>query len=299
MSTATYPACPVCSAPAKLWRTKQEKADTYRIERCEQCAYGFVNPRPSAEFLTEFYSQVGHGERNREMTAESVLAQEERYPNSTLDAKRMLSVVKQLTGNRKSSLFLDVGCGYGIYSREARRAGFDVVALEPAAVERRIASDLAGTSPRAISFEEADGGPYAVILMSHILEHALDVNVWIAKAWGLLEPGGILAIALPNFDSLFRKVMQERDPYVCPPAHLNYFNARNLSRLLARHGFEVAHTEWVSRLPVSTFEKRLKFLGPATPIALRLGDVVLQGMDRARHGMTLHIYARKVNAAAQ
>ena len=90
-----------------------------------------------------------------------------------------------------------------------------------------------------------------------ILEHALDVNGWVRKAGSLLAPGGVLAIALPNFGSFLRLALQENDPYVCPPAHLNYFTAKNLSLLLQRHGFSVAAVQWISRINPTLVVQRL------------------------------------------
>jgi len=52
-----------------------------------------------------------------------------------------------------------------------------------------------------------------------------------SKAHTILERNGIVAIALPNLGSIFRIVMQEMEPYICPPAHLIFFNPYSLSKL--------------------------------------------------------------------
>jgi 2-polyprenyl-3-methyl-5-hydroxy-6-metoxy-1,4-benzoquinol methylase len=208
-----------------------------------------------------------------------------------------VGTIKSLSNNSSYNKFLDIGCGYGFFSKEAQAAGFDVISLELAQNERKIAKDLIKSDPIASSFEEFECPPesLAAILMSQILEHAFDVNGWIAKAHSLLAREGVVAIALPNYGSIFRKVMQEKEPYICPPAHLNFFSANSLSRLLENQGFKVEAVQWISRLPKSAFEKRLPRLGkPLLPVINAASTAVLQAIDAARLGMMINVYARKV-----
>ena len=106
---------------------------------------------------------------------------------------------------------------------------------------------------------------------------------------------GIIAIALPNFGSIFRMIMQENEPYICPPAHLNFFNPNSLSKVLENYGFRVEAIEWVSRLPEKTFEKRLPRFGkPLLPIIHSISTVSLRGIDALHLGMMINVYGRKI-----
>ena len=175
--------------------------------------------------------------------------------------------------------------------------GFNVTALELAESEREIATKMSGISPHESSFEDIDLLPtsFSVILMSQILEHAQDINQWIEKAYTLLEPGGVIAIALPNFGSIFRMCLNEKEPYITPPAHLNYFNPVNLSLLLEKKGFKVESIQWVTRIPTRTFEKRLpKVAKPLLPIINSLSKIVLKSFDILHLGMIINVYARKI-----
>lgn len=273
------------------------------MDLCKACGYCFVNPRPSLDFLMEYYSTFGHGdsESNKQPpTLEVVLEKERAFPNSTVDAKRMVKTIAALNAKHHTpnepSRFLDVGCGYGFFSAEAIRSGFEVRTLELATNEARIARELTGTDPIRCSFEEFDSpsDSFDVILMSQILEHALDVNLWISKSQQLIKKDGILAVALPNYGSLFRKVLQERDPFVCPPTHLNFFSPKSLSRLLENHGFSVEKIEWVSRLPKSSIERRCPgFAKPLLPLVHGMTRLSLGLVDRLHLGMIISIYGRK------
>lgn len=295
-----YDMCPVCSSAIRAWRVKTVGNDKYNLDLCGSCGYCFVNPRPSLEFLMNYYSSFGHGHDGNGKGApdlDSVMSQEQSDQNSTIDAKRMIKTINLLMNNQKSRRFLDVGCGYGFFSKEALNAGFDVVALELAENERAIAQEMTGLSPVGISFEEFDHAPgsLGVVFMSQILEHALDVNLWVKKARGLLVDDGIIAIALPNYGSIFRILLQENEPYICPPAHLNFFNPKSLSRLLENHGFKIEKIQWISRIPKRAFEKRLPSIGkPFLPVINVASSATLKIVDALHLGMMINIYGRKI-----
>jgi SAM-dependent methyltransferase len=276
--------------------------DKYILDLCGSCGYSFVNPRPSLQFLMNYYASFEHGHLDTGRKApnlKSVLAQEQSDPNSTIDAKRLIKTIKSLVKNGNSNRFLDVGCGYGFFSKEALGAGFDVVALELAEDKREIAKEMTGISPFASSFEAFQCNPESlgVVFMSQILEHALDVNLWIEKSHDFLVNDGILAIALPNYGSIFRMIMQENDPFICPPEHLNFFSPASLSRLLENHGFKVETIQWISRIPTKTFEKRLSKLGkPLFPVINVASSASLKIVDALRLGMMINVYGRKINA---
>ena len=297
-----YEICPICSGSIGSWRVKKTDIDTYNIDLCGSCGFAFVNPRPSLGFLMEYYSNFGHGHDDNASEShdlETVLSNEKNVPNSTIDARRMIRTIKSLSGKMPKTSFLDVGCGYGFFSKEAIDAGFDVTAIELAETEREIANKMTGLNPAACSFEEFDypAESFSVVFMSQILEHALDINLWVEKSHGLLVKDGIIAIALPNFGSIFRIIMQENEPYVCPPAHLNFYNPSSLSRLLEKHGFKVEAIQWVSRIPKRTFEKRMPQFGkPALPIINVLSRMSLKAIDGIHLGMMINVYGRKISA---
>lgn len=245
----------------------------------------------------QYYDTHGHSEHLQLSTLDEALASEREFPNSTLDARRMVVTADGLLGGRRPCRMLDVGCGYGFYSRAALDLGFTVDALELASTERRIATELTGIAPAAVSFEEypEQPGRYDAILMSQILEHAQDVNAWLDKSHRMLAPGGVLIVALPNFGSLLRRILNENDPWVTPPAHLNYFSRASLETAFARHGFELAATQWASRVPPRVYDRRLpRFARPLKPLVAGGVQVALKLVDALRLGMMITAYGRRL-----
>ena len=55
--------CVACGAGSvQIWGSKRENGTVFSIFRCPQCSIGFMNPRPSFEYLmNSIYSSTGHG----------------------------------------------------------------------------------------------------------------------------------------------------------------------------------------------------------------------------------------------
>ena len=281
----------------KPWRLKIIGDVKHQIDLCTSCGFAFVNPRPSMSFLKDYYSLVGLGQSiDDHISIESVKEKENGDPNSTLDAKRMIMTILELAQKDQKKNILDIGCGYGFFSKEALDNGFNVSPLEIATTERSIANELLGLEPVEISFEDFDCQPstFSAVLMSQTLEHAQDINLYISKAHDLLVRDGILAIALPNFGSISRLLLQQNEPFICPPAHLNFFNPCSLSSLLKRHGFKVERIQWVSRIPKKTLEKCLGDAGmPLLPVINGFCGAMGKGFDLIHLGIMINVYARK------
>ena len=292
--------CPVCQGPIALWRTKTTLHGAFPICRCARCGLAFVNPRPSLEFLTAFYTNVGNaGHPGANGASLSwVMEEEKHFPNSTIDAREVMSQIcahTKIDPRHKARTLLDVGCGYGFFTRQAMQLGFEVTAIE-LGPSRKIAEEMTGVVPHAVPFEtfECPRASFCAIVMSQVMEHVQDVNLWTRRAFELLEPGGVLAIALPHFDALTRRVLKENDPFITPPEHLNFFTASSLRQLLIQHGFETGATEYRSRIPPRGIERRLgRFGKPAVAAARFAAKSMAYGMDVLGMGMMLRVYGIK------
>ncbi len=271
--------CQICNGAISPLFRKSTAAGVFDIVRCSACRFAFVNPTPSFKFIEKFYAHAGHGEYSLP-SAEAVRKQEEDDPNAVIDADRIVLNLTRMTGGRG---LLDVGCGYGLFSLEALRKGFSVDAIEIANDERAIATQMLGFTPTLATFEQFQPSrTYHAIILSQVYEHAREPVKWIQKVRNLLAPGGVTAIALPNFSSLITDVLKDRDPYVTPPAHLNYFGPDNLMRIAELNGFTVIKTETLTRVPRRAFIRRFgplpgRVLHRAFSMATPLLDVVKKG----------------------
>jgi len=72
-----------------------------------------------------------------------------------------------------------------------------------------------------------------VIVASHVLEHLVEVAVTVERLAGLLDPGGVLLVEVP--DQVWKGIPIAADPVT----HVNFFHPRSLALLLERAGLEV------------------------------------------------------------
>jgi 2-polyprenyl-3-methyl-5-hydroxy-6-metoxy-1,4-benzoquinol methylase len=159
--------------------------------------------------------------------------------------------------------FLDVGCGAGTLLRKMVDAGWVGTGLDisdSALAEARAsvpeASFFAGTVESA-----ALTGPYELITMQHVLEHVPRPMDCLRRCFDLLSPGGILLIALPNFQSAEARLLGRHWVGLDVPRHLLHFREPVIMNLLQSCGYEVARRR--PQMFASSISESLLLLLPA------------------------------------
>ncbi|HLZ75709.1 class I SAM-dependent methyltransferase [Phenylobacterium sp.] len=206
-----------------------------------------VTPSPSAGELKAFYAgeyfQASHG-TYAQAYSETEIA------HRSLVASLMLAAIGEARGQAAGGKLLEIGCGEGWFLSAADAAGYAVQGIDFSR------AGLAKFHPQFLdrarfgdAFEILDGliaaGETAdVCVMEHVLEHVVDPEALLARLPRLLNPGGVLAITVPNDFSPIQLAARaagavDRDFWIAAPQHLNYFNAANLGAFLERAGFAV------------------------------------------------------------
>jgi SAM-dependent methyltransferase len=145
---------------------------------------------------------------------------------------------------------LDVGCGRGDLAAGFLRHGWKVDGLDvsSSAVESARAIGVAAITG---TLEEAPwpGESFDAVLFSHSLEHVPDPIAALVRAHDLLRPGGVLAVAVPDWGSRQRRIFGSRWYPLDLPRHFQHFERNSLRSAVERAGFVVCDT----RRSVSTF----------------------------------------------
>jgi 2-polyprenyl-3-methyl-5-hydroxy-6-metoxy-1,4-benzoquinol methylase len=205
-----------------------------------------AQPRPTADELKAFYAkeyfQAAHGTYAADYS-ETELAHRD------LIARLMLFAAETARGGARGGRFLEVGCGEGWLLAAAQAAGFAVSGLDFSDDGlKRFHPELLPSARFGDAFENLErlidaGEKFDVVAMEHVLEHVLDPERLLRRLPRLIAPGGVCAITVPNDFSPLQLAARaaghvERDFWLAPPQHLNYFEARSLTALLDRLGFE-------------------------------------------------------------
>ena len=101
---------------------------------------------------------------------------------------------------------LDIGCGGGLVAEPMRRLGAEVVAID--AAERNVKVAAAHAAPlgleidyRCTTVEDlavAGEAPFDIVLNLEVVEHVADVDLFLETAAGLVKPGGMMIVATIN-----------------------------------------------------------------------------------------------------
>jgi len=204
-----------------------------------------AQPRPTPDELKAFYAdeyfQGSHGTYAADYS-ETELAHRD------LIARSLLFAVESAR-ERRGGRFLEVGCGEGWLLAAAGNAGFEVTGLDFSdAGLKRFHPELLPRARFGDGFENLehliDGGArFDVVAMEHVLEHVLEPERLLERLPRLIAPGGVCAITVPNDFSPLQLAARaagdiDRDFWIAAPQHLNYFEAKSLTTLLHRLGFE-------------------------------------------------------------
>ncbi len=250
-----------------FWRNKHfqytlgQTKEAFQIHRCANCGTGFLNQPPHIKWLQAIYQYSGQA-LTSPINFDEVLAQEVEFPNCVVDARRMsyFADVMNKAGNKTA---LDVGSGFGFYTQALRSFGYRTVSINPGKYENAVFKQLNGDTPIPVmldKFESAES--FGIVMMSQVLEHILEPDKAIKKASTLLSQGGVLACAVPNFNSISVKLLGTRDnACLWVPEHVNYFTSDGLIYLLEHNGFRIIRVEQITRIPINYLSKRLGLKG--------------------------------------
>jgi len=243
--------CPACeSGSSRLVFQK----DGFTFVCCKQCETVFVNPRPTYEMLTEFYTTS----KSIRHWNDRIFPASEDSRRSQIFAPRAQSIIELCRKyNAATRVLLDVGAGFGTFCEEIEKlAVFDeVIAVEPspelAETCRRKGLDVIEKPIEEVKLDQVD-----VITNFELIEHLFWPKGFLSACVKALRRGGLLIVTTPNIKGFDLFVLGKLSNNIGGPNHLNYFHPASLSRLLNDCGFEVLETSTPGRLDAELVRKK-------------------------------------------
>lgn len=222
--------CPFCDSPASLFvaskdRNRSLSEEEYRYYRCASCELVFLHPVPPD--LGHHY-QGGYQPIPASLEELRSMAAPERY--------RLEPILEKAGGD-----LLEIGPWIGLFSINAKDAGFQVDAIEMSAAAAAFLRDVAGVSVVHSNDPAAElSAPkcYDVIVLWHSLEHLQEPWKVLEAAAKRLKPGGILLVSVPNIDGTQATLLGKRWLHLDAPRHLYFWSPQALSRLMQSFGLE-------------------------------------------------------------
>jgi SAM-dependent methyltransferase len=202
-----------------------------RVVVCDDCGLGRFDPMLTADEIRGLYPDEYYGEPG-------------------VKFQPMIERLVRLVGERHISFLsrglapgarvLDVGCGRGVILGALADRGLEVHGVEISAEAAR------GADPRAhiriaprLADADYPAGFFDEVVIWHVLEHLEDPRGTIEEVRRILQPGGRLIVAVPNFASAQARWSDAAWFHLDLPRHLYQFPLGALRRLLEDCGFEV------------------------------------------------------------
>lgn len=214
----------------------------FDVVACEGCGFKHIIPIPSAAELASVYR---HDYYTQEKPLYLERHQEDREWWDLVYRERYDTFELHLPSERRR--ILDVGSGPGFFLLHGQGRGWETLGVEPSA---QAAAHSRGMGLRIVEDFLTENtartlGSFDVIHMSEVLEHIPDPTQMLGLAHGLLSPGGLLCVVVPNDYNPFQIALRQECGFppwwVAPPHHINYFDFDSLERLFAQAGFEVVN----------------------------------------------------------
>lgn len=256
-----YNGCPVCGSPdiayALTALDHTVTGERFDIYECKTCSLRFTQDVPDANSISRYYESedyISHSNTSKGLVNRLYQIVRKR----TLVSKR--SLVSRFTGMKKGSV-LDYGSGVGAFANEMREAGWTVTALEPESLARQKARDIFNLELRDVTdLFSLPAASFDAITLWHVLEHVHQLHACIKQLRILLKPGGVLFIAVPNYNSKDAKIYRSYWAAYDVPRHLYHFTPAAMENLMKGHGLHIKRYApmWFDSFYISMLSSRYK-----------------------------------------
>jgi SAM-dependent methyltransferase len=208
--------------------------DRFSIVQCPACGIAVTFPVISRDEMASYYPPAYYGTGNRRFNPlfEWLV---------TIFRRRRVRRIERFIERGR---VLDIGCGRGITLFQMKEDGWDVSGVEISETAATHARSLLGDTVFVGDVLAAPwpADSFDVINIWHVLEHLPDPVGVLARTRELLRPGGLLVVAVPNFESLQARFAGRRWFHLDVPRHYWHFGEKPLRALLEEKGFAIRET---------------------------------------------------------
>jgi 2-polyprenyl-3-methyl-5-hydroxy-6-metoxy-1,4-benzoquinol methylase len=208
------------------------------LRRCPSCGQlvSQITAQAYAASMREFNTPKGTLPTQRTQQRHDVRA-----------AKLFRTVSTLLHAESGGARLLDVGCSSGALLGSARRHGFDVEGVEPAAQAAEYARSTGLTVFQGYLQDACyPAASFDVVTLMEVIEHLADPSALLKEVWRVLKPNGVFVVGTGNGASWTVQLVGASWGYLHVEqhgGHISFFNPDSLGNLARQCGFRVERIE--------------------------------------------------------
>ncbi len=220
--------CPYCRSAAKFG-FKIYGMDYFRCPQCDLIFKGGSGEKARTDLIGHFATRYFRNSAHDQLSG----SRDSLYRH----------IIEDIEGKTDRGWLLDVGCGCGLFLKEACDKGWQISGIDPSHESVAHAEGILGIPVFQGTLIDYPGGVFDVITLINVLDHSPEPWRDVEKARTMLGPGGLLYLRFPNgrlhallltfADSLHARTLMEK--YLI--FHEYSFTPRFIHRLLDRAGF--------------------------------------------------------------
>lgn len=213
----------------------------------------------------------------------TVLFRDKRYE------KHRRKIIKSILHGLSHGIWLDLGCGEGVFSKMAAKNGIEVVSLDVKSVLVRTSSSLEKRiipivgSAGELPFK---GDVFNAVTFLNVIEHldSEDGLRCLKEIRRILKKGGNLLISTPNtfgLVSFYGRLIEKATNYkfcAWDPTHVKLYSPNEITTILCGLGFKIIDARGYFMIPELPIPKRinvlfdpLRFHSSSDPISRNFG----------------------------
>ena len=229
----TDDACAICGSHGlQPDRATDYITDTpFTVRRCTKCGFGRTEPLPPS--MDAFYP-AGYRQ----------------YSGLTLAMLRLLYAWRVKGWSRRlgrPGRALEIGCGDGWMLAALRDRGWSVLGNERSLAGARSAAAINHVSTFVGSVDALRPATrFDLVILFQVLEHLAEPLSTLRHGAALLEPGGTMVVAVPNFASWQSRAFGPSWFHLDVPRHVSHFSPTALRLAVEQMGLRVVRTGFAS-----------------------------------------------------
>lgn len=249
--------CPICASEdntpfAFEYVTIRGENLKLGINICASCQLNYISPRLNSDALMILYNEGYSRETVSGVYSVDISVSKNEYIKFTEYVYRFLP---------QGGKLMDVGCGMGNFlSLLLGNPKYEIAGVE--------FSEFAGQQAREKGIQVQIGNlvtidipdnSYDIVSMLYVLEHVPNPLPMLEKIWKILKPGGVLLVAVPNYNYLrithvgfLSKLLYGKTTTLHAEEHLQNFTPGTLRRILNKASFESIYWDMAKPFPIGS-----------------------------------------------